>query len=263
MFYNLRQMFFRTPLIASKTLRPLFSKTMPIKRSYRTEHNVEINRLIQGYEQFRNQYFNNPHNILYEDLVKNGQNPKTMVIACSDSRVDPSIILNSSPGELFVVRNVANLVPPFDNDPKHHGTSAALEFAVQGLKVENIVILGHSHCGGIRALLSEDKKLIGPKQADFISSWMSIAKEAKEKALAECKKQPIDHKEKICEEHSLAISMNNLLTFPWIEEKVKLGLLALHAWRFDLTNGVLQRFNPESKKFEDLTTKQGSQFRPS
>ena len=244
MFYNAKYLFFRTPLL---------SITMPsTKRRFSHKQHPEINRLIHGFEEFRSKYFNNPNNIdVYKGLVKYGQEPKTMVVACSDSRVDPSIILNSKPGQLFVVRNVANLVPPFDNDPKHHGTSAALEFAVHDLKVQNIIVLGHSHCGGIRTLL-KDKKTSDARQTDFITSWMSIAKKAKEKALTEGHHQTIEQKAKACEEHSLSISFNNLLTFPWIEEKVKSGLLHLHAWRFDLNKGILQRFNPELKQFENL-----------
>ncbi len=226
----------------------------PNRRYLQTKHNNEIARLIQGYEDFRTQYFNNPQNELYKKLVKNGQSPKTMVVACSDSRVDPSIILNCAPGQLFVVRNVANLVPPFDNDPKHHGTSAALEFAVQTLKVQNIIVLGHSHCGGIRALLAKNKKT-APAQTDFISSWMSIVKEAREKALSESTQHTLEEQAKLCEEQALAISLRNLHSFPWIQEKVNLNLLYLHAWRFDLANGLLQQFNPNSEQFEDLVEK--------
>jgi carbonic anhydrase len=263
MFYNLRQVFFRTalPLLTVKKLSPLFS--MPSHRQCHSKPNLEINRLIRGHEDFRAYYFNNPQNSLYENLVKKGQSPKTMVIACSDSRVDPSIILNSAPGELFVVRNVANLVPPFDNDPKHHGTSAALEFAVQTLKVENIIVLGHSHCGGIHALLKEEDKPKLPKPPSFIGSWMSIAKQAKEKTLATCKDYPIEYQEKVCEEHALATSLNNLLSFPWIAEKVNLGLLSLHAWRFDLTSGRIQQLNTQSEKFEDLEAVPEKPYRPS
>ncbi len=243
MFYNRRYQFFKVPLA--------FIMKQPIKNRLYTKHTPEIKRLIHGYEQFRTNYFNNSHYLyIYQGLVKEGQQPKTMVVACSDSRVDPSIILNSAPGQLFVVRNVANLVPPCDDDRKHHGTSAALEFAVQGLKVQNIIVLGHSHCGGILSLLKDGKTAAG--HSNFISSWMSIAKEAKEKALTQACDQPLEKQAQVCEEHSLSISYKNLLTFPWIKEKVDAGLLHLHAWRFDLTEGILQCFNPNTKQFEDL-----------
>jgi carbonic anhydrase len=208
----------------------------------------EIQNFIRGYKKFRTDYFSSEKkNFLYEKLVREGQSPRTMVITCSDSRVDPSIILNVLPGELFVVRNVANLVPPFDNNPKHHGTSAALEFAVQTLNVRHIIVLAHSHCGGIRALLSADST-----DTNFISSWMNIAHEAKKKVLTQHKNQSLEQQEKICEEESLLISLKNLRSFPWIDEKVCAGVLYLHAWRFDLSTGIIKKFNEQSKQFEAL-----------
>jgi carbonic anhydrase len=213
----------------------------------------EINHFITGYKKFRSHYFcNDKKNPLYKKLVREGQSPTTMVIACSDSRVDPSLILGAQPGELFVVRNVANLVPPCDNNPKHHGTSAALEFAVQTLKVSHIIVLGHSHCGGIRALLTAEQQSHQAHEHSFITSWTNIVSEAKEKVLATCKDQSLDAQEKVCEEHSLLISLRNLRTFPWIEEKVHSGTLTLHAWRFDLSTGIIQHFDEDQNKFEDL-----------
>lgn len=215
-------------------------------------HDHEIERFLQGYQQFRSTYFSDDKkHVLYEKLVKEGQSPKTMVIACSDSRVDPSIILGSQPGELFVVRNVANLVPPYDNDPKHHGTSAALEFAVQTLSVQHIIVLGHSHCGGIRALLATPMHTHAQSNS-FIDSWMNIANVAKAKVIADYRDAPIEQQEKTCEEQSLRISLKNLLTFPWIHEKVSAGMLTLHAWRFDLSSGIIQRLNTNTQLFEDL-----------
>ena len=213
----------------------------------------DIVHLLKGTEKFRAQYFSKDKaNALYEKLVAEGQSPKTMVIACSDSRVDPSIILESQPGELFIVRNVANLVPPYDNDPKHHGTSAALEFAVQTLQVSNIIILGHSHCGGIRALLASSPKPYTTEAHSFIDSWMKIAEVAKAITLSECSHSDISEKEKMCEEQSLRISLKNLMTFPWIHERVAKGELHLYAWRFDLISGKIQCFNSASQQFEDL-----------
>lgn len=213
------------------------------------EHNKEIEAFIAGYKKFRAHYFSkDKKNPLYARLVQDGQNPKTMIITCSDARVDPSIILDVLPGELFVVRNVANLVPPYDNDPKHHGTSAALEFGVRFLHVHHIIILAHSHCGGIRALLETSDV----KENDFISSWMNIAQAAKEKVLRHYQHLPLEQQAAYCEEASLLISLKNLRTFPWIEEKVQANQLFLHAWRFDLANGMIKRFNAALDQFEDL-----------
>jgi carbonic anhydrase len=249
MLSQLRNLFFKNPRARQMVGDFYRKRNTPVQRYC---HSSEINTLIRGHQEFHAKYFNNPDNILFKNLVTNGQNPQTMIIACSDSRVDPSIILNSAPGKLFVFRNVANLVPPCDNDLKHHGTSAALQYAVQALQVKNIIVMGHSHCGGIRALLTSTKPIANQKETDFITSWMDIAEAAKKKVLAECQDQPIEQQAKMCEEQSLRISLNNLRTFSWIDERVRAGVLQLHAWRFDLRTGMMQNFNVTSQKFEDL-----------
>lgn len=213
----------------------------------------DMNRFLKGYQKFRAHYFSKDRKSpLYKKLLREGQSPKIMVIACSDSRVDPSIILGALPGELFVVRNVANLVPPFDNNPKHHGTSAALEFAVQVLGVSHIIVLGHSHCGGIQALLKPLQDQQAPREHNFITSWMNIASAAREKVSQCCQDQPPEVQAKLCEEESLLISLNNLRTFPWIDSRVQAGLLSLHAWHFDLRTGVIEQFNQAHQQFEEL-----------
>lgn len=212
-------------------------------------NNQEINRLISGFKSFRSKYFEDNKNGLYKELYLKGQSPNVMVIGCSDSRVDPSTLFNCAPGELFVVRNVANLVPPCDNTPRHHGTSAALEFAVQTLKIKHIIVLGHSQCGGIRALLESPDI---SKENSFIASWMHMVDSAKEKTLQQYQNQPYEQQEKICEEESLLISLKNLHTFPWIEDKVKTNCLSLHAWRFDLSTGLIDEYNDQSGEFEGL-----------
>lgn len=210
-----------------------------------------IRGLMEGYRRFHHQYFGKSSKPLYQHLVEKGQSPKTMVIACSDSRVDPAIILNAEPGDLFTVRNVANLVPPCEKDSKHHGTSAALEFAVCFLKVEHIILFGHSHCGGIRALLSRTDNDAEVNGSGFIASWMDIAKSAKEKAIAESS-SPSECETRCCE-YSLIGSLDNLLTFPWIRERVEAKILTLHAWHFDLETGLIREYNPTHRQFEEHT----------
>ncbi len=219
------------------------------------DNDEEFKRLLEGYKQFQVEYFKNPHNTLYEDLTENGQSPKTMVIACSDSRVDPSIILNSAPGDLFVVRNVANLVPPFERNPGYHGTSAALEFAVQTLCVQHVVILGHSYCGGIRELIEHPEHLTDVKENSFLRSWMQIAEKARAVAIKETEGLPFLDVAKACERESLRASYNNLLSFPWLKDKVERGALTIHAWHFDLNTGVIYQLNEETDKFEPLEGK--------
>ena len=199
-----------------------------------------IPSLIEGYKKFKSKYFDQSKS--YEDLVEHGQKPKVLMVACCDSRADPAIITGCEPGELFVVRNVANLIPPFDNDLHHHGTSAALEFAVMGLEVSDIIIFGHSHCGGIRALMEEPKYA----SSDFISAWMDIAKSAKQRVLKDYPQCSLDDQAHHCEKESLLVSLDNLKTFPWIRERVSKGQLFLHVWYFDLNTGIIEAYHADT-----------------
>lgn len=139
----------------------------------------DIERFIAGFRAFQKNYFG-PEGSQF-DILKHGQNPSTMIIGCSDSRVDPAILTNCQPGDIFTVRNVANLVPPYEENGVYHGVSAALEFAVCRLEVERIIVLGHSQCGGIGALMTGD---CGAEGAGFIGRWMSIAAPAREQVMA-------------------------------------------------------------------------------
>ena len=142
---------------------------------------MSIERLLEGYRRFRKTRFAATQE-LYRKLGKQGQSPEVLFIACCDSRVDPATIFDTGPGELFVVRNVANLVPPWAPDGSHHGTSAAIEFAVRHLKVRDIVVMGHAQCGGVAALLKGFHEQ--PGASDFIGSWISLAEEAKQRMVA-------------------------------------------------------------------------------
>lgn len=210
---------------------------------------AEIQKLIDGYRRFHKKYFLSD-TTLYEALDKIGQSPKTLVLACSDSRVDPSIISDADPGDIFVVRNVANLVPPYEKDDKgFHGVSAALEFAVRILKVENIVILGHSKCAGVHTLLNP--KTV--EDSDFIGHWVDIGQPAKEKAcslVGSCDES--DALQHACEKEVVLLSLKNLMTFPWIQERVAEGVLTLHGWYFRISDGILQYYNSKTCVFEEI-----------
>ena len=206
-----------------------------------------IQPLVEGYEQFRRQHFTE-QNTLYQDLVEYGQKPKVLIIACCDSRVDPAIVTGAKPGELFVVRSVANLVPPFESDHHQHGTSAAIEYAVKHLGVEDIIIFGHSHCGGIQALLDLPDD---DQSTDFIGKWMRIAKKAKLQTLEACQTCSNEEKARHCEKQSLQVSLENLLTFPWIKSRVDEGTLCLHGWYFDLNSGNILHWNDSWDKVAD------------
>lgn len=211
-----------------------------------------IPSLIEGYKQFKSNYFEKSK--FFADLVQHGQSPKVLMIACCDSRVDPAIITQCKPGDLFVVRNVANLVPPFKSDPRYHSTSAALEHGVLKLGVSDIVVCGHSHCSGIGALMetametameTTEKK----RPTDFINAWMDIANPVKQRILKQYPQCSLDDQKRHCEKESLLTSLNNLTTFPWIQERVLEKRLFLHGWYFNLSSGVIEtlKFKNESK----------------
>ncbi len=194
---------------------------------------ANIEKLLSGFDNFYKKYFiENPH--VYKELSTKGQSPKTLIIACSDSRVDPSILLDVAPGEIFVIRNVANLVPAFDSDMSHcHGTSAAIEYAVKHLKVENIIVLGHSHCGGIKTLVEEHNH-----QHNFIDTWLEIADTPQMRQI--CKDYDFDVACSLCEREGIRISVSNLKTFPFVDEAISENRLKIHGWYFDLQTGHLE-----------------------
>lgn len=190
---------------------------------------VQITTLIDGYKNFYKKYFiKNPK--VYQKLLDEGQNPKTLVIACSDSRVDPSIVLDTNPGDIFVIRNVANIVPPYEDEKNgYHSTSAAIEYAVLYLHVENIIILGHSDCGGIKALVEGHTNT-----HSFIDNWLYIAEDAKNKA--QSLNLDIKHTCEACEKESIKNSLKNLRKFPFIAE----SNVELYGWYFNLNTGLIE-----------------------
>ncbi|MBA4749478.1 MAG: carbonic anhydrase [Alphaproteobacteria bacterium] len=179
-------------------------------------------KMMSGYQAFRRKYALGNKSIM-RSLSQDGQNPKIMVVACCDSRVDPALILQCDPGDLFVARNVANLVPPYEKDGARHGTSAALEFGICMLKVSHLILLGHSQCGGVAARMQQTTM----DKNDFISSWMSAVKT-----------DPLPHMtmDDYAKE-SLRQSHENALTFPWIKDRVDAGTLIIHEWFFDIKSG--------------------------
>src|SRR5262245_46588575 len=205
-------------------------------------------RLTQGYRAFASDRFARERS-RYEQLADSGQRPEIMVIGCVDSRVSPEVIFDASPGELLVVRNVANLVPPYEPDrATQHGTSAALEFGVQALRVKHIVVLGHALCGGIRAFADEQEPL---SPGDFIGRWMSqIAPAAA--SLGPRRPEDGDAYLRRLEFASVELSLRNLMTFPCISTLVERGKLHLHGAYFGVATGRLLVRNPESGAFEPV-----------
>ncbi len=193
-----------------------------------------IEKLSKGYQRFRQGYFQRNRKKL--EQLADKQSPETAMISCCDSRVDPGILFDMEPGEIFVIRNVANLVPPYETQGDYHGTSAALQFAVTCLQVRQIVVLGHANCGGIRSLMQDDDAI----QSDgFIRSWMNIAAAAKREVLARDDLQTPQQRTDACEKTAIGHSLNNLLSYPWIRQRVEEGRLVLVGCYYDLRNGEL------------------------
>ncbi len=208
----------------------------------------EILRLMVGFRKFRDKYFANEHPLYQRLSSGQGQSPKTLIIGCSDSRVDPAIITSASPGELFIVRNVANLVPPYERGGGFHGVSAAIEFAVVNLKVDTIIILGHRQCGGIRALMLDN--LVEPN--GFVDQWVSIAKDAKKRVLD---RHSGDNEESLCrhgELESIITSLQNLKTFPFVESAIRDRELSVMGIYFDLEQGQLLEYDDKDGSFKSL-----------
>ena len=204
-------------------------------------------QLIEGFSRFRERHFAKD-DALFRGLAEQGQAPKILVVACCDARVDPALVLDCAPGDLFVIRNVANLVPPAENQGHYHGTSAALEFGVRKLNVGHIIVLGHAQCGGIHALLEGYVQ----KEDAFISEWMGIADAARDRVNREYAGVDNATRHRACEQQAILVSLDNLKTFPWISERVEQGSLELHGWYFDIERGELLCYNAAARQFEVL-----------
>ncbi len=202
-----------------------------------------LQKLIEGFERFRSDDANDPD--LFPHLLEFGQHPEVMVIGCADSRVDPGVVTACRPGELFILRNVAAIVPPYGPDEQPHAASAAIEFGVKRLAVKHIVVLGHQACGGIRALQE------GTVGLEFMAPWVGVMEDTR-RAVAgsglEASTELV-----LLEQAAVLGSLRNLLTFPWIMERVVRGELALHGWWFSLSEGRPMAFDPLHLTFVPLT----------
>ena len=196
-----------------------------------------MDTLLPGYRRFRANAWPRQRDLL-RTLAAEGQRPRALIIACVDSRVDPATIFDALPGELLIIRNVANLVPPYHPDAFYHGTSAALEFGVRVLQVPHLVVLGHGQCGGVSVLLNG-----APANArDFVAPWMSLAEPARLRTLD----QPTpEARQQACEHEVIKLTLANLMTFPWLAERVAEGTLALHGAWFAIHSGRLMLLQPD------------------
>ena len=193
-------------------------------------------KIKQGYHLFREKYASGDNSVM-QFLSSYGQQPQIMVVSCCDSRVDPALILQCDPGDLFVVRNVANIIPPYEKDEAHHGTSAALEFGICFLKVKHLILLGHSQCGGVQMVLNNERP-----QNDFISNWVSLIKS----------EDKCTHDTDEYARLALKLSFENCLTFPWIKEKVEKNELDVHLWFFDVKQGQIYTCSKKETDYHPL-----------
>jgi carbonic anhydrase len=203
--------------------------------------------MLDGYRRFRNSAWVAQRERWGE--LRDGQSPRVMVIACSDSRVDPAQIFDVNPGEIFVVRNVAALVPPFETTPGHHGVSAALEFAVQVIKVDEIVVMGHGLCGGCSAALTQELRDAPPGEGGFIASWIEMLDGARERVVAVHGDDHGREAQRAMENEAVKVSLANLRSFPCIREKEANGTLRLIGARFAIADGVLHLLDERTGDF--------------
>lgn len=211
-----------------------------------TQPSPELDRLLAGYRRFREHGWT-PKLERWREL-REGQEPQVMIIACSDSRVDPAQIFDVDPGEIFVVRNVAAMVPPFETNPGHHGVSAALEFAVQVLKVKEVVVMGHGMCGGCKAALTQSLKGTEPGEGGFVADWIALLDDVREEVVANHGTEGREA-ERAMEQAGVRASLTNLRTFPCIRRKEASGELRLRGAFFAISDGILHVLDEVSGEF--------------
>jgi len=201
-------------------------------------------RLLEGYRRFRRDTFPTQRSLL--ETLAQGQSPRIMIIACADSRVDPATIFQALPGELFIIRNVANLVPPFEEEGTFHGTSAALEFAVTGLEVSDIVVLGHARCGGIAACLAAGE---GGLEGRFVGPWVALAAKGREEVVQALPNASPEERQRALELAAIRHSLDHLMTFDFVRDQCRSNHLTLHGAWFSIASGELHWLDRTSGRF--------------
>lgn len=208
-----------------------------------------VDHLIDGYRRFKRTTFHRDQK-LYRKLAEKGQSPKIMVIACSDSRASPSAIFGVQPGDIFVARNIANIVPPHDPDGRPRSIGAAVEYAVKVLGVTDIVVKGHARCGGVAALVSNGS---GLPPTDYLKPWVEVAAPARALFPANFASLPADEQRRVAEYAVIQNSILNLSGFPWVRERLEKGTLRIHGWHFDIQDGKLSRLDHESGEWTEVS----------
>ena len=213
---------------------------------------MTVPSLIEGYRAFRTGIYRQNEE-RYRKLGTARQRPKALIVACCDSRADPAMIFSSDPGELFVVRNVANLVPPYEPDSHYHGTSAAIEFGITGLEIGDLIVMGHARCGGIEALYESTEG--NAPSGEFISGWISLAGNVARDVRKTHAHLDRDALLRQMEQRAVLRSLEMLRTFPFIREREADGRLRLHGWFYGIASGVLSIYDPQTDRFVDVPDK--------
>ena len=207
-----------------------------------------LDGLVEGYRRFRGGAYRRQRQ-RYDELACKGQQPQVMVIACCDSRVDPTIVFDSAPGEMFVLRHIAALVPPCERDGKHHSASAAIEFAVTQLGVSDVVVFGHGGCGGIAASLSRRFDQAPECDGGFVRNWMEIVAPERDRVVAAAAVSVDVDAQRALELAAIRLSIANLRSFPFVDARERAGRLRLHGAFFDIADGVLRLLDTDAGRF--------------
>ena len=202
---------------------------------------------LNGIKEFTNFHFKENEE-LFKELVERGQTPKALFIGCSDSRLVPNLITNTKPGDLFIVRNIGNMIPPFKPDEDYHGTAAAIEYAVSVLNVEDIIVCGHSNCGACKSLYDNIEGI----ELIHVKNWLKLGKEVKEKVLEKSKEDKNIDIFRLTEKLNIIVQLKNLLTYPEVKRKVLNNEVRLHGWYYEIETGGIEIYNPEINDFEKI-----------
>jgi carbonic anhydrase len=209
---------------------------------------MSTEKLIEGFRNFRETTFEKNRE-KYRELATKGQQPKVLIIGCSDSRASPSVVLGALPGEIFQARNIANIVPAYTTNPGPRSIGAVVEFAVKILKVNDIIVKGHARCGGVEALVNHASEL---PTTEYLKPWVEVAAPARNKFPANFAELPPDEQRLQAELAVVLNSIANLKTYPWVDAAIEAGELTLHGWHFDFATGTLLRFDETVKKWVEV-----------
>ncbi|MFK2823193.1 carbonic anhydrase [Arcobacter sp. YIC-80] len=209
-----------------------------------------LKQLIKGHKKFQENKVPKWQDELNE-LVVNGQKPEVLFVGCSDSRLTPDLMLNTKPGDMFILRNVGNFIPPFKHDEDFHGSAAAIEYAVAVLGVKHIIVCGHTHCGACRSLYEYDQ-IPDTDSLVHVKTWLKLGMAAKEKTLADKRFNTEEEMYRVTERNSVKQQLKNLLTYPDVKRKLESGELQIHGWHYDVQNGQIDYLDNEEKKFKPL-----------